>query len=165
MNQGKRKSADRRPAGRGGPRRIRQALVSRERVMLIAEFRAALAAFLDRSERGARASGLTSQRYLLLLMVKGAADGSETITLGDLAARLGISPNTASELVTRAAKAGLVSRARTADDQRLVHLALTGEGERRLSAAIRATDQDRRALGEAFERLASTFDQATQATG
>src|SRR4026208_287543 len=43
----------------------------------VAEFRAALRRFLRTSERNARAAGLTPQRYLLLLMIKGAADESE----------------------------------------------------------------------------------------
>jgi DNA-binding MarR family transcriptional regulator len=54
----------------------------------VAEFRAVLRQFLRRSERIARQAGLTPQRYLLLLMIKGAADGSEQSTETALAARL-----------------------------------------------------------------------------
>ena len=43
----------------------------------VAEFRAGLRQYLRRSERIARQAGLTPQRYLLLLMIKGAVDGSE----------------------------------------------------------------------------------------
>ncbi|MDX6469966.1 MAG: hypothetical protein QOF75_1769, partial [Gaiellaceae bacterium] len=46
-----------------------------EDVVAVAEFRTALRRFLRRSERIARQSGLTPQRYLLLLMIKGAAGG------------------------------------------------------------------------------------------
>ena len=52
----------------------------------VAEFRAALRGFMRTSERNARAAGLTPQRYLLLLMIKGAPDGSEQSTVTDLAA-------------------------------------------------------------------------------
>ena len=40
------------------------------------------------SERNSRAAGLTPQRYLLLLMIKGAPDGSEQSTVTELAERL-----------------------------------------------------------------------------
>ncbi|MGE5274688.1 MAG: MarR family winged helix-turn-helix transcriptional regulator [Verrucomicrobiota bacterium] len=136
--------------------------LSTDRVALIAEFRAALAGFLERSEAGARQAGLTPQRYLLLLMVKGAPGGKERMSTGELAAKLRISANTASELVTRTERAGLVARERSRRDQRIVELRLTAEGERRLAEAIRATDDDRRALGEAFGLLARTFDSATE---
>src|ERR671939_33751 len=49
-------------------------------VVHVAEFRAALRRFLRRSERVARKSGLTPQRHLLLLMIKGAADRREQST-------------------------------------------------------------------------------------
>ena len=47
-----------------------------EDFIAVAEFRAALRTFLRQSERVARQSGLTPQRYLLLLMIKGTPDGS-----------------------------------------------------------------------------------------
>ena len=55
-----------------------------EAVTEVAEFRAALRRFLRQSEKVARSYGLTPQRYLLLLMIKGAPDGSErsTVTSG-----------------------------------------------------------------------------------
>ena len=42
-----------------------------------AALRAAVRLFLRRGEQVARAAGLTPQRQLLLLMIKGAPDGSE----------------------------------------------------------------------------------------
>ena len=47
-------------------------------VITVAEFRAALRKFLRRSELVADSCGLTPQRYLLLLMIKGASDGRVT---------------------------------------------------------------------------------------
>src|ERR1700732_4059625 len=76
----------------------------------VAEFRAALRAFLRRSERIARQSGLTPQRYLLLLMIKGAADGSEQSTVTELAERLQLAQSTVTELVRRAEEGGLPAR-------------------------------------------------------
>jgi len=56
-----------------------------EAAVRVAEFRAALRKFLRNGERVARACGLTPQRYLLLLMIKGAPDGREQSTVTDLA--------------------------------------------------------------------------------
>ena len=44
-------------------------------VIAVAEFRSALRHFLRRSEKIARHSGLTPQRYTLLMMIKVAPDG------------------------------------------------------------------------------------------
>src|SRR3982750_4236170 len=102
-----------------------------EDVIAVAEFRAALRRFLRRSERTARASGLTPQRYLLLLMIKGAPDGSEQSTVTELAERLQLAQSTVTELVSRAEEAGLVSREQSQSDARVAHLRLTDEGARR----------------------------------
>ena len=48
-----------------------------EDVIAVAEFRSALRHFLRRSEKVARQSGLTPQRYTLLMMIKGAPGGDE----------------------------------------------------------------------------------------
>src|ERR1700741_4209567 len=105
-------------------------------VIAVAEFRAALRAFLRRTERIARQSGLTPQRYLLLLMIKGAPDGSERSTVTELAERLQLAQSTVTELVSRAEEAGLVAREQSQDDARVAHLRLTDEGERRLLNAF-----------------------------
>src|SRR5918912_1364241 len=103
-----------------------------EAAMRGAEFRAALRKFLRRSERVARRAGLTPQRHLLLLMIKGAPDGSEQSTVTELAERLQLAQSTVTELVSRAEEAGLVEREQSARDGRVAHLRLTSEGERRL---------------------------------
>src|SRR5919204_3727685 len=84
--------------------------LSPEAAMRGAEFRAALRRFLRGSERAARASGLTPQRHLLLVMIKGAPDGSERSTVTELAERLQLAQSTVTELVGRAEEAGLVVR-------------------------------------------------------
>ena len=78
-------------------------------VIAVAEFRSALRHFLRRREKIARRSGLTPQRYLLLLMIKGAPDGSEQSTVTELADRLQLAQSTVTELVRRAEEVGLVS--------------------------------------------------------
>src|SRR5207237_8306595 len=113
-----------------------EASVPASEVARVAEFRAALRAFLRKAERNARKSGLTPQRYLLLLMIKGAADGSEQSTVTELAERLQLAQSTVTELVRRAEEAGLVAREQSQTDARVAHLRLTAEGERRLMPAF-----------------------------
>ena len=118
-----------------------------------AEFRAALRRFLRRSERIARSSGLTPQRYLLLLMIKGAPDGSEQSTVTELAERLQLAQSTVTELVRRAEEVGLVERETSAVDGRVAYLRLTEEGERRLAKAVARLTGERDALRATFVQL------------
>jgi DNA-binding MarR family transcriptional regulator len=112
----------------------------------VAEFRAALRRFLRRTERIARDSGLTPQRYLLLLMIKGAADGTERSTVTTLSDRLQLAQSTVTELVGRAEEAGLVTRAPSPADGRVAHLALTARGEELLATAFTGLESERRHL-------------------
>ena len=57
-------------------------------VIRVAAFRAALREFLRTSEEIAQADGFTPRRHLLLLLIKGAPDGSEQATITELAQRL-----------------------------------------------------------------------------
>jgi DNA-binding MarR family transcriptional regulator len=124
-----------------------------EAVVAVAEFRAALRKFLRRSERTARASGLTPQRYLLLLMIKGAPDDSEQSTVTELADRLQLAQSTVTELVRRAEDAGLLEREQSTVDGRVANLRLTEEGELRLQRAFTDLAAERRQLRDAFEHL------------
>jgi DNA-binding MarR family transcriptional regulator len=126
-------------------------------VMRVARFRAELRGFLHRHERISRAGGLTPQRYLLLLFVKGAPDGSERARLSDLSERLLLDRTTVTELVARTEAAGLLRRETSPDDRRAVYVRLTSEGERRLVRVLEATENDRRALAAAFRELGRTF--------
>ena len=119
----------------------------------VAAFRAALRAFLRESELSARAGGLTPQRYLLLLMIKGAPDGSERATVTDLADRLGLAQSTVTELVSRAEEIDLLERLRSDEDGRVAYLQLTKAGERRLAAAFTRLDDERARLRDAFREL------------
>ena len=126
-------------------------------VVAVAEFRAALRRFMRISERNARAAGLTPQRYLLLLMIKGAPDGSEQSTVTELAERLQLAQSTVTELVRRAEEVGLVERETSAVDGRVAHLRLTDEGERRLAKSFASLTGERDALRATFAHL----DEAT----
>lgn len=121
--------------------------------MAVAQFRAALRQFLRRSERVARQSGLTPQRHLLLLMIKGAPGGSEQSTVTELSERLQLAQSTVTELVRRAEEAGLVEREQSLTDARVAHLRLTAEGERRLALAFTELETERAQLREAFAHM------------
>lgn len=112
----------------------------------VAEFRSALRHFLRRSERVARESGLTPQRYLLLLMIKGSADSSERSTVTALAERLQLAQSTVTELVGRAEEAGLLDREPSSADGRVAHLRLTATGEEKLARAFTGLESERKLL-------------------
>lgn len=139
---------------------MRQTSRAVERAQRVATFRAALRTFESRTEEVARGCGLTPQRYLLLLMVKGAADGSQRMRVTDLAERLRLGRNTVTELVDRAEEAGLVRREAQPGDRRVVRVALTRNGETRLARAVDENHRHRRELAEAFAELAETFRDA-----
>ena len=122
-------------------------------VIAVAEFRSALRSFLRQTERIARRQGLTPQRYLLLLQIKGAPDGTEQSTVTDLARRLELAQSTVTELVNRAEQNGLVTRHQSGHDARVAHVRLTEEGERRLQAAFTGLKDERRRLRDAVESL------------
>jgi DNA-binding MarR family transcriptional regulator len=122
-------------------------------VQAVAEFRAALRRFLRQSEKISRKYGLTPQRYLLLLMIKGAPGGAERSTVTELAERLQLAQSTVTELVMRAEEAGLVKRDLSPMDARVAHLRLTDEGERRLRQSFTHLAIERSQLREAIAHL------------
>ena len=128
-----------------------------EDFVAVAEFRTALRRFLRRSERVARMSGLTPQRYLLLLMIKGAAGGSQQTTVTELADRLQLAQSTVTELVRRAEEIGLVTREQSQQDARVAYLRLTPEGDRRLTESFTALATERAQLRDAFAQLDETI--------
>ena len=119
----------------------------------VANFRAALRAFQHESESVARKNGLTPQRYLLLLMVKGAADGTGQTTVTELADRMKLAQSTVTELVKRAESAGLVEREQSDVDARVAHIRLTAEGERRFGRVFSGLETERQQLRGAFAEL------------
>ncbi|TMM11904.1 MAG: MarR family transcriptional regulator [Actinobacteria bacterium] len=122
-------------------------------VIAVADFRAALRSFLRQSERVARRSGLTPQRYLLLLMIKGAPDGSGQSTVTELARRLQLAQSTVTELVSRAEESGLIEREQSGRDGRVAYLRLSPEGERRLHLSFTGLETERQQLRDAVDNL------------
>jgi DNA-binding MarR family transcriptional regulator len=113
-----------------------------------ADLRAALRSFLRASEQTARRHRLTPQRYMLLLMIKGAPNGSERSTVTELSQRLQLAQSTVTELVRRAETVGLIRREPSAKDGRVAYLSLSEEGERRLAGAVADLGPEHRRLSD-----------------
>ena len=122
----------------------------------VAGFRSALRAFDNAAEEAAREAGLTMQRYLLLLMVKGAPSGEERATINDVAERLKVESHTVTGAVGRAEEAGLVVREQCTEDRRRMWIRLTSEGERRLERVVTSLQAQRDELIAALEAATGT---------
>ena len=120
-----------------------------------ADLRAAIRLFQRRTEDVARRHGLTPQRHALLLMIKGAPDGSERSTVTALAERLQLAQSTVTELVARAERVGLIAREPDDEDARVSHLRLTPEAARRLAATSAVLARERERLEELLTRLSA----------
>jgi DNA-binding MarR family transcriptional regulator len=116
-----------------------------------AEFRAALRRFLRNSEVAAREAGVTPRQHILLLQIAAAPDG--TTTVSSLVDLLSLTQSAVTELVQRAEAAGLVRRAGSPVDGRVVNLSLTAEGERRLAHVHDALGPERAELRRVMDAL------------
>jgi len=100
-------------------------------------FRTGLRRFLRWSEEQAAAAGLTPAQHQLLLAIRGHA-GAAGPTIGDVADALLLRHHSAVGLIDRAEAAGVVRRRADRDDARVVRLALTPIGSRRLAELTKA---------------------------
>lgn len=99
----------------------------------LAEFRHRLRQFLHFSESAAERHGLQAQQHQLLLQIAGAHHDAQ-VTVGFVAARLGLRHNSVVELCNRCEEAGLLARRHDETDRRCVLLELTAKGRRLLAA-------------------------------
>ncbi|HWH42907.1 MAG TPA: MarR family winged helix-turn-helix transcriptional regulator [Usitatibacter sp.] len=97
---------------------------------VLKQFRVLLRAMESHYRQVERRSGLGGAQLWALAEIA-AAD----LTMGDLAARLAIHVSTASNLVRRLEELGLATRTRTRADQRVVRIAATAAGRRKLRLA------------------------------
>ena len=123
------------------------------------EFRDGLRQFLRWSQESARAAGITPTHHQLLLAVRGHR-GSASI--GDVAEHLMLKHHSAVELVDRAAARNLVERVMDDDDQRVVRVRLTAEGEQRLEALASAHLEE---LSRTGPRLAALWNRLPRVGG
>lgn len=96
----------------------------------LADFRYALRQFLAFSQAKAVEAGLTPQQYQALVAIRGA---TVPVTIGYVAERLILKPNSASGLVDRLESLGYVQRRQTSEDRRRTLLGLTEQAEALLS--------------------------------
>jgi DNA-binding MarR family transcriptional regulator len=105
--------------------------LSRADYQALAGLRLAIRRFLAFSESAARSVGLSPRQYQALLAIRGSPT-DEPVTVGGLAATLGIRHHSAVGLVNRLCALGLLRRHVGADDRRRVYLTPTPEGGRKL---------------------------------
>jgi len=109
--------------------------VSRQELETVAALRVAMRRFVAATDDVTRAHGLTPRQYdLLALLHRPVADVELTATV--VADELCLSRSATTELLTRASKAGLVTRHGDEDDMRVKHLVATPEGTKRFEAAV-----------------------------
>ena len=114
------------------------------------EFRDGLRRFLHWSDQQAKAAGLTAAQHQLLLAIRG-HPGLPSVR--DVATHLLLRHHSAVELVDRAERAGLVRRVPDGEDQRVVRLELTGEGDACLAELAAAHLEELSRLRPSFDVL------------
>lgn len=136
--------------------------LSREQYASLAAFRYRLRRFLAFSEAAAAKAGLPTQQHQALLTLAGHG-GSHPATVGLLAEQLLIAPHSAAELVARMVDAGLLTKARGADDRRRIELTLTPHAAALLHELTEAHLRELRDLGPALvAALAGGAEKPTQ---
>ena len=98
-----------------------------------------------------RRAEITPEQYWLLRLLSHAS----SLSISELAHELGIAASSATVACKRLEKAGLLTRERQADDERMVRVALTEQGRARIEAW-------RRRKREALTDMLSVLDQDEQ---
>ena len=124
------------------------------------EFRDGLRRFLRFSEDQAIAVGLTPAQHQLLLAIRGHRD-REGPTIGDVVDHLLLRHHSVVGLVDRAEAAGLVRRSSDPQDGRVVRLAVTHLGERRLEELTALHLEELRRLTPRLRALWTDLESAT----
>lgn len=122
-----------------------------EQYRALARFRHELRRFLSFSEAAAAAAGLPPQQHQALLAIAG-HDGAGRPTVGELAERLVVAPQTAAELASRMAEAGLVTKSHPPTDRRRTELGLTPKAEGLLAGLTEAHLRELQQLAPALAR-------------
>ena len=87
---------------------------------------------------------VAQHRVLVLLAARG------DLTIGDLADGLGVNPSNATRYCDRLQRLGLVHRARSVEDGRMVQVRLTQEGQALVTAV---TERRRQEIDQVLERM------------
>lgn len=119
----------------------------------LANFRYELRLFLSFSKKAARNVGLTTQQHQALLAIRGF--GTNGLGVGELADRLLLRPHSASELVDRLQRVGLIKRASFDQDKRQVRVVLTEEAEIKLARLSHIHREELRRIGPVLNEVLS----------
>jgi len=111
---------------------IREREASEPALRILQAIRRMMRGISTHSKRLAHETGLTVPQVVCLQAIaEGPADG---LSISELAKRVSLSPGTASRVIERLVRAGLVERRRRARDRRLVAVSLTPQGRRRMES-------------------------------
>ncbi|HZU14227.1 MAG TPA: MarR family transcriptional regulator [Chloroflexota bacterium] len=116
-----------------------------------ADFRCAVRRFVRFAEEQAREKGITPQQHVLLVVVRGHASYPR-VGIGEIARALQVRQSSASLLVDRCVRRGLLSRREDVQDRRRAVVSLTEEGQRILDEIMAANRRELGALREALFR-------------
>ncbi|TPE44586.1 MarR family winged helix-turn-helix transcriptional regulator [Amaricoccus solimangrovi] len=130
--------------------------IDREDLRTLASFRRELRSFLSFSEGAALSQGLAPQQHQAILAIAGSEH--QALTVGELAETLLLRPHSASGLVTRLEKLGMVERRETASDGRQRLVRLTNEGAAKLAALSSAHRAELRRLRPMLTRLLEALE-------
>lgn len=108
--------------------------VARSDFVLLAQVRQSIRALNRAIEAGSAAADLTVQQQAFLLALS--ARGGKDVALAEIRAEIGMDQATASELLARVGRRGLVQRAPGAD-RRSIRLTLTAQGRRAFARSVR----------------------------
>ncbi len=117
----------------------------------LANFRYALRRFLEFSAGAAKGEGLTPRQHQAMLVIRG-SEGARA-SVGRLAERLCLKPNTAAELAKRLEAGGWITRTPDEADRRVVVLELTSSAEEILERLSRAHRRELRQIGPEIAAL------------
>jgi DNA-binding MarR family transcriptional regulator len=132
--------------------------VTKDDYVALAEFRLALRTFLNFSGEAARAAGLSPQQHQALLAIKGFAE-RDSVTIGELAAKLFLRHHSAVGLVDRLVKKRLLKRSPDPEDRRKVHVSLTSQGEALIDQLSSVHRNELRRIGPELRRRLETLSE------
>jgi DNA-binding MarR family transcriptional regulator len=119
---------------------------------MLAAFRARLREFIAFSDAASAKLGMTQQQYQALLALRTHA-GPEPLTISGLAALLLTKHHSAVGMVDRLEKQGIVRRAASTRDRRVVAIHLTPRGKRAMDKLASMHRAELRRIAPDFERI------------
>ena len=137
---------------------------SRKMFEELAFFRHRIRKFLRFSEDAARACGITPQQHQLMLGIAGFT-GAGSATISEIAEFLQEKHNSVVGLIDRAVQSGLVERAESPEDRRVVVVSLTPRGEEILLQLSLLHQDEVRRLRTEFLHADATQARTGSATG